>query len=123
MAGVQRVTVLRGHIWLVAPDRTVANEQRGTRPCIVVSGNRFNALPIRLAIVVPLTSRQRGLPHHISVADDGGLERPSWAMCEAVRAVSIQRFGRIIGTATDETLSAIGDQLLLWLAPGASGHP
>jgi hypothetical protein len=26
MAGVQRVTVLRGHIWLVAPDRTVANE-------------------------------------------------------------------------------------------------
>jgi len=117
------VTVLRGHIWLVALDPTVANEQRGTRPCIVVSGNRFNALPIRLAIVVPLTSRQRGLPHHISVADDGGLERPSWAMCEAVRAVSIQRFGRIIGTATDETLSAIGDQLLLWLAPGASGHP
>jgi mRNA interferase MazF len=123
MAGVQRVTVLRGHIWLVALDPTVANEQRGTRPCIVVSGDRFNALPIRLAIVVPLTSRQRGLPHHISVADDGGLERPSWAMCEAVRAVSIQRFGRIIGTATEETLSAITDQLLLWLAPEASGQP
>jgi mRNA interferase MazF len=122
MAGVQRVTVLRGHIWLVALDPTVANEQRGTRPCIVVSGDRFNALPIRLAIVVPLTSRHRGLPHHISVADDGGLERPSWAMCEAVRAVSIQRFGRIIGTATDETLRAITDQLLLWLAPEASGR-
>jgi mRNA interferase MazF len=123
MAGVQRVTVLRGHIWLVALDPTVANEQRGTRPCIVVSDDRFNALPIRLAIVVPLTSRQRGLPHHISVADDGGLERPSWAMCEAVRAVSIQRFGRMISTATDETLSAITDQLLLWLAPEASGQP
>jgi mRNA interferase MazF len=123
MAGIQRVTVLRGHIWLVALDPTVANEQRGTRPCIVVSGNRFNALPIRLAIVVPLTSRQRGLPHHISVADDGGLERPSWAMCEAVRAVSLERFGRMISTATDETLSAISDQLLLWLAPEASGQP
>ena len=123
MAGIQRVTVLRGHIWLVALDPTVANEQHGARPCIVVSGDRFNALPIRLAIVVPLTSRQRGLPHHISVADDGGLERPSWAMCEAVRAVSIQRFGRIIGTATDETLSAIVDQLLLWLAPEASRQP
>jgi mRNA interferase MazF len=122
MAGVQRVTVLRGHIWLVTLDPTVDNEQRGTRPCIVVSGDRFNALPIRLAIIVPLTSRQRGLPHHISVADDGGLERPSWAMCEAVRAVSVQRFGSMIGTATDETLSAITDQLLLWLAPEASGQ-
>jgi mRNA interferase MazF len=119
MAGVQRVTVLRGHIWLVARDPTVANEQHGTRPCIVVSDDRFNALPIRLAVVVPLTSRHRGLPHHISVADNGGLERPGWAMCEAVRAVSTQRFGRIIGTATDETLSAITDQLLLWLAPEA----
>jgi mRNA interferase MazF len=116
------VTVLRGHIWLVTLDPTVDNEQRGTRPCIVVSGDRFNALPIRLAIIVPLTSRQRGLPHHISVADDGGLERPSWAMCEAVRAVSVQRFGSMIGTATDETLSAITDQLLLWLAPEASGQ-
>jgi mRNA interferase MazF len=117
------VTVLRGHIWMVARNSTVANEQRGTRPCIVVSADRFNALPIRLAIVVPLTSRQRGLPHHISVADDGGLERPSWAMCEAVRAVSIQRFGRMISTATNETVSAITDQLLLWLAPEASGQP
>jgi mRNA interferase MazF len=114
------VTVLRGHIWLVALDPTVANEQHGTRPCIVVSGDRFNALPIRLAIVVPLTSRHRGLPHHISVADNGGLERPSWAMCEAVRAVSNQRFGRLIGTATDDTLCGITDQLLLWLAPEAS---
>jgi mRNA interferase MazF len=122
MAGVEGVTVLRGHIWLVALDPTVANEQRGTRGCIVVSGDRFNALPIRLAIVVPLTSRHRGLPHHIPVADDGGLERPSWAMCEAVRAVSVQRFGRMIGTATDETLSAVTDQLLLWLAPEASGQ-
>ena len=116
------MTVLRGHIWSVALDPTVANEQRGIRPCVVVSGDRFNALPMRQAIVVPLTSRQRGLPHHVSVADDGGLERPSWAMCEAVRAVSVQRFGRLISTATDKTLGAITDQLLLWLAPEASGQ-
>ncbi|HUC13149.1 MAG TPA: type II toxin-antitoxin system PemK/MazF family toxin [Acidimicrobiales bacterium] len=73
--------------------------------------------------VVVLTSNQRGLPQHISVADDGGLERPSWAMCEAVRAVSIQRFGRMTSTATHEALSGINDQLLLWLAPEASRQP
>lgn len=109
--------VRRGHIWTVALDPVVANEQRGTRPCIVVSTDRFNSLPIEQAIVVPLTSRQRGLPHHIPVIDDGGLNRPSWAMCEAVRAISTQRFGRLISTAAGETLAMVTQQLMLWLGP------
>ncbi|HET9256928.1 MAG TPA: type II toxin-antitoxin system PemK/MazF family toxin [Pseudonocardiaceae bacterium] len=109
------MNVGRGEIWSVVLDPTVANEQRGTRPCVVISSDRFNKMPIRQAIVVPLTTRERGFPHHISVADDGGLARPSWAMCEAVRTVSTQRFGRLISTATDDTLSEITDQLTLWL--------
>lgn len=92
-----------GQIWLVVLDPTVADEQRGTRPCLVVSGDRFNALPIQQSIVVPLTTRERGFPHHIAVADDGGLNRPNWARCAAVRAVSTQRFGRLISTATRHT--------------------
>lgn len=96
-------------------DPTVANEQRGTRPCVVVSTDRFNTLPIRQAIVVPLTTRERGFPHHIAVTDDGGLNRSSWAMCEAVRAVSLERFSQLIGTANSPTLDAITDQLVLWL--------
>ncbi len=110
-----------GHIWSVALDPTVANEQRGTRPCIVVSGDRFNAMPIRQVIVVPLTSRDRGIPHHIAVEDDGGLSRPSWAMCEAVRAVSMQRFGLLISTAATMTLGQVIEQLTLWLASEAPG--
>jgi mRNA interferase MazF len=100
---------------LVTLDPTVANEQRGTRPSIVVSADRFNAMPIQQAIVVPLTTRERGFPHHIAVADDGGLNRPSWAMCEGIRAVSTQRFGRLIGAASDQTIDAITDQVTLWL--------
>ncbi len=110
--------VAHGQVWSVTLDPTVANEQRGTRPCVIVSIDRFNALPIRQAIVVPLTSRDRGFPHHIAVADDGGLSRPSWAMCEAVRAVSLDRFGRHISTANSITVAAITNQLTLWL-----GHP
>jgi mRNA interferase MazF len=93
----------------------VANEQRGTRPCVVVSTGQFNALPIRQAIVVPLTTRERGFPHHITLTDDGGLNRPSWARYEAVRAVSLERFGQLIGTANGVTVAAITDQLALWL--------
>ncbi len=113
----------RGQIWPVALDLTVGSEQRGTRPCVVVSSDRFNALPISQAIVVPLTSRDRGLPHHVAVVDDGGLSRPSWAMCEAVRAVSTTRFGRQISSASDETLARITEQLTLWLVPETPSSP
>lgn len=114
--------VRRGQIWAVALDPVVANEQRGIRPCIVVSADRFNNLPIRQAMVVPLTSRHRGLSHHvavsdIAVSDGGGLKRSSWAMCEALRTVSLQRFGQLISTAAEDTLAKVTEQLLLWLAP------
>lgn len=107
----------RGHIWSVTLDPTVANEQAGSRPCIVVSADRFNALPIQHCIVVPLTSRDRRLPHHIAVVDDGGLPRPSWAMCEAVRSVSLQRLGRLIGTADSATTAAVVRQVGRWIEP------
>lgn len=110
--------VRRGQVWAVGLDPTIANEQRGIRPCVVISGDRFNAMPIGHTIVVPLTSRDRGLVHHIPVVDDGGLSRPSWAMCEAVRSVSTQRFGRQVGTAADATVRAVLDQVALWFAPG-----
>lgn len=119
MARVQPpgVRVSRGHIWSVSLDPVVANEQRGTRLCLVASADRFNALPIRQAVVVPLTTRNRGFPHHVPVVvDDGGLDRPSWAMCEGVRAVSAQRFGRLIGTADEATVDRVLAQLGLWLS-------
>ena len=109
--------IQQGHIWSVILDPTVANEQAGVRPCLVVSIDRFNSLPIRQAIIVPLTSRDRGLPHHLPVHDDGSLTRPSWAMCEAVRAVSTIRFGRFVSMASTETTRAVIRQVASWMGP------
>lgn len=109
------MTVSQGDIWSVTLDPAIANEQRGVRPCLVVSTARFNALPIRQAIIVPLTSRERGLPHHVPVADHG-LDRPGWAMCEGLRAVSTRRFGRRIGAADERTMGLVTEQLARWLA-------
>ncbi len=77
----------QGQIWLATLDHTVADEQRGLRPCLVISADRFSALAIRQAIVVPLTNRERGLPHHVRVVDDGRLNAASSAIREALRAV------------------------------------
>jgi mRNA interferase MazF len=109
------VRIRQGQIWTVTLDPTVANEQAGARPCVIVSADRFNALPIGQCSVVPLTSRDRRLPHHIRVSDDGGLKRPSWAMCEAVMTVSTRRFGVHVGAADEATISAIVRQLGRWL--------
>jgi mRNA-degrading endonuclease toxin of MazEF toxin-antitoxin module len=45
----------RGEIYLVSLDPTQGHEQQGTRPVLVVSPDRFNALT-RVPIVVPITS-------------------------------------------------------------------
>lgn len=109
------MTFTKGEIWTVTLDPTVANEQSGTRPCIVVSDEPLNMLPINHRMVVPLTTRDRGFLHHVHVVDDGGLNRPSWAMCEAVRTVSTKRFGQRIGTVTAETTEAVVWQITRWL--------
>lgn len=47
--------VKRGDIYLVSLDPTQGHEQQGTRPVLLVSPDRFNALT-RVPIVVPITS-------------------------------------------------------------------
>lgn len=108
------VRAQQGQIWTVDLNPTIANEQRSVRPCLVVSSDLYNGMPIKHAVVVPLTSRDRGLAHHIPVADDGGLQRPSWAMCEALRSVSTLRFGDLVGAATEETLGTVTARIKMW---------
>lgn len=45
----------RGDIYLVSLDPTFGHEQQGTRPVLVVSPDRFNALT-KAPIVVPITT-------------------------------------------------------------------
>jgi mRNA interferase ChpB len=45
----------RGDIYLVSLDPTLGHEQLGTRPVLLVSPDRFNAVT-RVPIVVPITS-------------------------------------------------------------------
>lgn len=74
-------------------------------------------MPIHQAIVVPVTSRDRNLPHHIKIADNGGLQRDSWAMAEGVRAISTERLVHRISQADDPTLAAILQYVHEWFEP------
>ena len=55
----------RGDIWLVNLNPTQGREQAGIRPGLVISVDQFNHGPADLVILLPLTSKGRGIPIHV----------------------------------------------------------
>ena len=65
-----------------------------------------------LVIVVPITSVDRGWPHHVSVrGEQTGLPRASFAMTEQPRTISVARISRRSGVADRHTLAEINQWL------------
>lgn len=82
---------------------------------IVVSATAFNAWPVGLVVVVPLTTKDRGFSHHIRVVN-AELEHVSFAMPEYMRSVSQQRLRRSLGQASPTTMNELSDWLRRILA-------
>ena len=106
-----------GQIWMADLSPTVANEQGGYRPVVVTSGRHLNNLPISHAIVVAVTSRSRGLSHHLPLGQGTGLVKPSWAMAETTRVVSTTRFDGRIGWADASTMEELANWLEIFTRP------
>jgi mRNA interferase MazF len=90
-------------IWMVDFGEPVGNEEGGRRPAVVVASALHCRFPIDMTIVVPLTTRDRGLPHHIRIdPDQTGLRQASFARTEDIVAVSTDRLGgRPLGSLTE----------------------
>jgi len=107
---------LRGEVWLVDLDPARGHEQAGMRPGLVVSVDLFNRGPAELVVVVPLTTRAKGIPWHVPVEPpEGGLEQKSFIKCEDVRSVAKERLTRRLGMVSAETLAAVEDRLRILL--------
>lgn len=97
-----------GEIWYGTLDPIVGHEEGGTRPLLIVSGNRFNQIPHGLCVVAPLTSRIRSIPAHVLInPPEGGLSAPSVVMCDQLRTVSLERLKNRRGVVTHDTLMAV----------------
>lgn len=90
----------------VAPDASVGREQSGRRPAVVVSGAEYLTVVDSLAIVVPVTTVDRGWPNHVQV-HGADLSEPSWAMTEQVRTISRGRIVDRAGRVNPTTLQAL----------------
>jgi mRNA interferase MazF len=82
-----------GQVWYVDLGYPVGSEQAGRRPAVVVSSRTHCSFPIEMAIVVPCTSVDRGLPHHVAIDwKSAGLDRATWVRTDDVRSVAERRF-------------------------------
>lgn len=89
-----------GDVVLIDFDPTMGNDEGGRRPAVVISTVDYDRLVAgRLLVVCPVTSRDRGLAHHVPVtpASTHLLNRPSWVMCEQPRTISSRRVSRALG--------------------------
>jgi len=104
--------ILRGEVWLVNLDPTLGREQAGTRPALVISEDLFNQSYADLVIVVPITSKNRGIRSHVSIAKaEGGLTMQSFAKCEDVRSVAKQRLKKRLGSVSKPTVEIVEEKL------------
>ncbi|ABQ26161.1 type II toxin-antitoxin system PemK/MazF family toxin [Geotalea uraniireducens] len=95
----------RAEIWLADLNPTRGREQAGMRPCLIVSVDLFNQSPAELAIVIPITSRNKGIRSHVPlVPPEGGVREPSYIKCEDVRSISSERLVTRWGKISDAVM-------------------
>jgi len=115
----------RGTIVLLDLDPTVGHEQRGVRPCIVVSDpdvvvdQRFPLL-----CVVPLTGTPgEGALYPELSPGRSGLAKQSFALIDHLRSVDKRRVRRVFGQILADEMTAVEDGLALFLGLGDRLEP
>jgi mRNA interferase MazF len=109
--------VERGTLLLVGLDPTLGHEQRGSRPCVVVSdpavadGQRYPMIA-----VVPLTATAgEGLLYPRLEPGPSGLRKTSFALVDQVRSVDKGRVLRVYAPVRREELRALDEGLRRYL--------
>lgn len=106
----------RGQLWFVRLDPTEGHEQSKTRPCLVISNNKFNHSVADLIIVVPVTSKNKHLSLHVPIDSlNSGLATDSFVMPEQIRAVSLKRFVEMVGFVQYDVLMEVEKKIKLLL--------
>lgn len=107
----------RGMVVLVELDPTVGREQRGVRPCIVVSDPAVNAnqrFPLIAVVPVTGTTGSGALYPELS-AGRSGLTKTSYALVDHLRSIDKRRIRRVFGNITAGEMGRVNLGLALFL--------
>jgi mRNA interferase MazF len=102
----------RGDVFLVNLDPVVGSEVGKTRPAVVLQNDLANRSSPTVT-VIPITSQiGRVFPFQVLIpAGEGGLDRPSKALCEQIRTLSRSRLIQRLGQLSEERLDVIREAL------------
>ncbi|RUT05148.1 mRNA interferase [Dulcicalothrix desertica PCC 7102] len=104
--------ITRGEIWLIDLNPVRGHEQAGKRPCLIISVDLFNQGASGLIIVLPITSKDKGIIFHVEVVPpEGGLTIRSFIKCEDVRSISVERLDKRLGAVNSEILQVVEERL------------
>lgn len=110
------VVPLRGEVWEVDLNPTKGREQAGRRSALIISSDGLNRGAAELVIVLPMTSKRKGIPFHVEVLKpEGGLKTTSYVKAEDVRSISKHRLIRRWGQVSPATMVEVEDRLRIVL--------
>jgi len=113
---VRDIRASRGEVWLVDLNPTRGHKQAGVRPALIISTDLFNHGPAGLVVVLPITTRQRGVPLHVAIEPpEGGLRERSFAKCEDIRSIASERLRERWGVVLPATVRLVEDRLRVLL--------
>ena len=106
----------RSEVWTVNLNPVRGHEQAGHRPGLVISVDTFNHGPAGLVVIIPITTKEKGIPFHVAISPpEGGVSKKSFIKCEDIRSVSTERLSKCLGTVSLETLNAVEERLKILL--------
>jgi mRNA interferase MazF len=96
---VSGVIALRGEIWEINLNPRKGREQKGIRPCVIVSTDGMNRSRFGTVIVCPVTTRERGqfvwrpkvLPSDLRVTDTAWTAHPHWVETDQIITVDVSQ--------------------------------
>lgn len=104
--------IWRGEVYYVDLGRPVGHEPAFRRPAVVVSVDILNNGPGGLVVVVPITTAGYGLRSHVELEpESSGLDHTSYARCNQLRVVSVERLSSRQAIIGPDQMQAI-DQAL-----------
>ncbi len=116
---------VRGELWMIDLNPKKGREQKGVRPCLIVSTDALNRSEFGTVILCPITTTERasfqwrvGLqPKDLRVADAAWQAKPHWVATDQIVTVdTAHRAIRHLATVVNaEKLQQIDDSLRLLL--------
>ena len=90
---------LRGEIWEFDLNPKAGREQRGVRPCVVVSSDAMNRSRFGTVVICPITTRERPAfrwrpgftPEELRIEDASWEARTHWVMTDQIVTVDTRR--------------------------------